>query len=116
MNAGSQAHSPELGKAFLESTPSRFHAALVALLADLQDAQLIVVADLSLAADQLLSLFRRLGDLERRFGVQELEELAKNRTVAATRTFLAAYGGRALRVESCTGPICNRVARAELGA
>ena len=112
--AGSQAHSPDLGKAFLKSAWSRIHAALVALLADLQDVQLIAVADLSLAADQLLSMFRGLGDLERRLCVQESEELAKERTVAATSTFLAAYGSRALKEESCTGTVCNRAARAEL--
>ena len=83
---------PDLGVAFLRSTWSKFHAALVELLADLQDARCIVVSDLSLAAEQLLSMFRGLGDLERRFGVQGSEESAKERTTAAVRTFLAAYG------------------------
>lgn len=105
--ASTQSLCPELGEAFLESTWSKFHAALVELLADLQDARRIVVCDLSLAADQLLSMFTGLGDLERRFGVRESEQLAKERTTAAIRTFLAFYGARNWQGEARMGAFRN---------
>lgn len=64
----SQYHCPKLGEAFLSSTWSTIHAALVELLTELRDTRHIFAPDTSFAAEQLLSMFRGMGDLERRFG------------------------------------------------
>lgn len=87
-------HMPELGECFLEAGPRRTHRMLAKLLQNAAERGELVIEDPMLAADQLASMFKGLGDLERRFAKQQDPALVEQRICAAVDLFMCGYGTR----------------------
>jgi len=85
-------HEPVVGRAFLETGPWRMKAAFSAWLSHACDQGELVIEDPDLAAEQLVSLAKGMGDLERRFGSRPSEQENAARIEGAVSVFLAAYG------------------------
>ncbi|RDC59118.1 hypothetical protein HME9302_00303 [Alteripontixanthobacter maritimus] len=83
---------PELGIAFLDAGPRRMHSALSGLIARAADRGELVVDDPDTAAEQLASMVKGLGDLERRFAGTVDEAAAIKRVDNAVDAFLKIYG------------------------
>lgn len=82
---------PSIGIVFLEAGPRRMAAQFAAFLAHAHGKGELIVPDPALAADQFASLCKGMGDLERRFGADEVAEMDSRRIEAAVELFLAAY-------------------------
>ncbi len=82
---------PSIGIVFLEAGPRRMAAQFAAFLAHAHNKGELIVPDPALAADQFASLCKGMGDLERRFGADEVAEMDSRRIEAAVELFLAAY-------------------------
>lgn len=84
-------HEPSVGQAFLETGPWRMKASFSAWLAHECAQGELDIADPDLAAEQLVSLAKGMGDLERRFGSTPTDKANEERIAGAVRVFLAAY-------------------------
>lgn len=84
-------HEPAIGQAFLEAGPWRMKEAFSAFLSHACAAGELEIADPMLAAEQLVSMAKGMGDLERRFGVLPTEEENAKRIAGAVDVFLSAY-------------------------
>jgi len=85
---------PSIGLAFLEAGPRRMKAQFAAFLAHTHATGELCVANPELAAEQFAALCKGMGDLERRFGADEPDEINARRITGAVEIFLAAYCGR----------------------
>ena len=83
--------SPRLGPYFLDQFWGRALGLLSEILEKLHESRKLDVPDTALASEQLTSMIRGLGELERRFGQTGCERSAQRRRDAAVDTFLAAY-------------------------
>lgn len=83
---------PELGEAFLEAGPRRMHQALSGLLARADARGELSIREPDVAAEQLASMVKGLGDLERRFGGNNDQAVIAARVVNAVDAFLKIYG------------------------
>ncbi|WP_298300713.1 TetR/AcrR family transcriptional regulator [uncultured Erythrobacter sp.] len=84
-------HEPAVGEAFLETGPWRMKAAFSAWLAHAVAQGELQIDDPDLAAEQLVSLAKGMGDLERRFGAMPSAGATEARIKGAVSVFLAAY-------------------------
>lgn len=84
-------HETAVGLAFLEAGPWRMKAAFSAWLAHECKQGELVMDDPDLAAEQLISAAKGMGDLERRFGAKPSDEATSARIAGAVSLFLAAY-------------------------
>ena len=84
-------HEPTIGQAFLETGPWRMKAGFSAWLAHACESGELAIEDTDLAAEQLVSMAKGMGDLERRFGAHPSQEDTRARIKGAVRVFLAAY-------------------------
>jgi len=85
-------HEPSIGAAFLQTGPWRMKAAFSAWLAHECEQGELAIDNPDLAAEQLVSLAKGMGDLERRFGSKPSKEATQARIAGAVSVFLAAYG------------------------
>lgn len=84
-------HEPAIGQAFLTAGPWRMKAAFAAFLAHADSNGELNVPDPGMAAEQLVSMCKGMGDLERRFGAPVDEEHDKQRIECAIEVFLKVY-------------------------
>lgn len=84
-------HEPAVGLAFLKTGPWRMKAGFSDWLAHASAGGELNIADPDLAAEQLVSMAKGMGDLERRFGSTPSEEESRERIAGAVKVFLAAY-------------------------
>ncbi|MCB2072509.1 MAG: TetR/AcrR family transcriptional regulator [Novosphingobium sp.] len=87
-------HLPHLGECFLEAGPRRCHRTLSDLLRNASVRGELDIDDPILAADQLSSMFKGMGDLERRFATQQDPASVEKRIHAAVDMFMRSYGAR----------------------
>jgi TetR/AcrR family transcriptional repressor of mexJK operon len=85
-------HEPEIGQSFLDAGPRRLRATFVELLRQEVEQGTLVIDDLSLAAEQFVSMCKGFADLERRFGAGIDAERSRERIESAVDVFLKAYG------------------------
>lgn len=90
---------PEIGKVFLDAGPRHVHASLAELLTAAENDRRIATSGINDAAEQLVSMCRGLGDLERRFGLTPSKEETTRRVEAAVDMFLSVYGQNSLGSE-----------------
>lgn len=84
-------HEPAVGQAFLDTGPRPMKAALSAWLAHSTEQGELAIENADLAAEQLVSMSKGMGDIERRFGSKPSDEAIKARIAGAVSVFLAAY-------------------------
>lgn len=82
---------PSIGMAFLEAGPRRMKAQFTAFLAHANAQGELAVPDPELASEQFVSLCKGMGDLERRFGAQDVAQINAHRIEASVEMLLAAY-------------------------
>ena len=85
---------PNIGMAFLEAGPRRMKALFTTFLAHAHAQGELDVPDPQLASEQFACLCKGMGDLERRFGADDLAEINTRRIEGAVELFLAAYSPR----------------------
>lgn len=88
---------PQIGEAFLDAGPRHVHAQLIELLTTAEKEGRIAIPSATNAAEQLISMCRGLGDLERRFGRSPTKEETTRRVEAGVNLFLSVYGQRQYR-------------------
>jgi TetR/AcrR family transcriptional repressor of mexJK operon len=82
---------PAIGQAFLDAGPRRIKEAFGAFLEHAAAANELQIDDAELAAEQFVCLCKGMGDLYRRFGVVQPENVDAKRIERAVDMFLAAY-------------------------
>ncbi len=85
-------HSPEIGRSFLDAGPRNMRAEFAAMLGHEVECGRLDIEDLSLAAEQFVSMCKGFGDLERRFGAGIDDERNRERIEGGVDVFLKAYG------------------------